>query len=138
MRNEIELEVELPWRTDSEIKKMLNVIDQDQLIKGYTLDDSLNVVQVWCSIENDGRYNYHNNYDSSEPEMYVYMCDVDLEEKDRKRYRHERWWTLSLEKIRMIQKENIQQHMKVLQSELGKLENLTDFPKTMKETLTIK
>lgn len=99
--------LELPYHYGEVVKERLKVLELDKKHEGFTLNEKLEIVKVECSIENDGSWNYHNNYDDSENVLKVGSVS--------------KWWTLSETEIKQIQKEHLDNSIKLLTDEIDRL-----------------
>jgi len=106
----IEVDLKLPSKYDKEDLKNYLAVFSRTPVKAYTLNDDFEIVEGMGKIASDDSYNYHNNYDDSEDVMYF-----NTEQK---------YWTPSLEKIKEIQKENIERAIPIIEEKRQKLLNL--------------
>ena len=91
------------------VEERLKVLEIETNYEGFTLDENLNIIKTKCSIENNGRWNYHNNYDNSENVLKVGNI--------------EKWWTLSEKEIKKVQKENLDNNINIFTKEIKKLKS---------------
>lgn len=80
----------LPWVDEILVGIYLKVLLTKTEYVGYSVDNEFNVIEGKGTIENNGSYNYHNNYDDSEDTLYftwVNQCG--------NKERMQRWWTLN-------------------------------------------
>lgn len=94
------------------VEDYLKVLKVKTEYDAWTLNDKLEVVKCKGLIENNGSWNYHNNYDDSENEMYVII--------DKKKINQ--WFSLNKEDVIKVQQENILKWENMLQKELLRLE----------------
>lgn len=94
------------------VENYLKVLKEKTEYDAWTLNDKLEVVKCKGLIENNGSWNYHNNYDDSENEMYVI---IDKQKKNQ-------WFSLNKEDVIKVQQENILKWKNMLQEELSRLE----------------
>ncbi len=78
--------------------------------KAFSINDQLEIVEVTGTISSNGRWNYHNNYDSSE---LVLKCDG-----------KEQWWTPCYSEAKQVQKENIDARLAKIKKEVINLASL--------------
>ena len=102
-------ELNLPSHYGKNTEERLKNFNLDTKYDGYTLNDELEIVKCECSIENDGMWNYHNNYDSSQN-----VLKVGDEHK---------WWTPNKKEIKKIQKKHLKKALKVLSCEVKRLKS---------------
>lgn len=83
----------------------------------YSIDDNLEIIKGVGVIKSNGMWNYHNNYDDSEDELYFIPSRYP-------RY-YNKWWTPSLEEAKKIQKKlikkNLSAHEKIVKKLKSKL-----------------
>ena len=99
--------LELPYHYGKVVEERLKVLDLNKKYEGFTLNEQLEIEKCECSIENDGSWNYHNNYDDSQNVLKVGNV--------------EKWWTLSEKEIKQIQKEHLDRSIKLLTDEIDRL-----------------
>ncbi len=78
--------------------------------EAFSINDQLEIVGVTGTISSNGRWNYHNNYDSSE---LVLKCDG-----------KEQWWTTYYSEAKKVQKENIDARLAKIKKEAINLASL--------------
>lgn len=101
----------LPSYSGEVVEERLKVLETNKVYEGYTLNEKLEIVKVvGCSIENNGNYNYHNNYDNSENVLKVNGLT--------------KWWTVKESEIKTIQKKHIDEALDKINEELLRLESL--------------
>ena len=108
----IKYELKLPYHYGEVVSERLKVLELDEKYKAYTLNEKLEIEELYCSIENNGNWNYHNNYDSSENVLKV--GDIN------------KWWTLNKTEIEQIQREHIDRAINFLTQEINKLKEQND------------
>lgn len=107
----IEHYLNLPYDSGEIVKDYKKILQTKVWYKAWTINDSLEIVECEGSIQNNNSWNYHNNYDDSEDELYI------------KKNNHiiNKWFTFNKDEIVKIQKENIEAWKKVLTDELLRL-----------------
>lgn len=93
------------------VKDYLKILKDNTEYDAWTLNDKLEVVKCKGIIENNGSWNYHNNYDDSENEMFVII--------DKRKVK--KWFSLNKEEVVKIQQENISKWKLILEQELSRL-----------------
>ena len=83
-------------------KDYSKVLEVDTEYKCYFINDKLEIQEGYGYISNNGSYNYHNNYDTSENILYVKG-----QESKGVLDRNPKWWSLSLEKAKQKQRQLI-------------------------------
>jgi len=101
---------------NEEAQKYLKLLREDEVYDGYYLGDNLEILKAKCTISNDGSYNYHNNYDDSQPTLYIIL--------DERGTKIERWWTLSENEIKEKQSYVIEGRIKDLKKQINFLESI--------------
>jgi hypothetical protein len=101
-----------PLKYGEIVKDYLKVLKEKTEYDAWTLNDQLEIVKCKGLIENNGSWNYHNNYDDSENEMYVI---IDKQKTNK-------WFSLNKEDVIKVQQENILKWKNMLQEELSRLE----------------
>lgn len=96
------------------VKNYLKVLQENKPYPAWTLNDNLEVIECKGLIKNNGSYNYHNNYDDSENELYI----IDRSTKLKK------WFSLNKEEVVKVQRENIAKWRECLEAELLRLESI--------------
>ena len=104
--------VKIPYHYGVVVDNMLKVLELNKTYQGFTINDNLEVIQTDCSIENNGSYNYHNNYDNSQNVLKVGDTS--------------KWWTLNEKEVLKVQKENIDRNLERLNEEIKRLNLLRD------------
>ncbi len=94
------------------VEAYLKVLKEKTEYDAWTLNEKLEVVKCKGLIENNGSWNYHNNYDDSENKLYVII--------DKKKIN--KWFSLNKEDVIKVQQENILKWKNMLQEELSRLE----------------
>lgn len=104
----------LPRPCGEIVKDYLKVLKEGKEYSAYTLNDDLEVVECKGIILNNGSWNYHNNYDDSENELYVMMYGL----------RINKWFSLNKEDVEKAQTENIIQWKLKLADEINRVDKL--------------
>lgn len=104
MKIQYELKLPSPYEGAKEMTKVLGI---NAFHKGYTIGENLEILHGNCSIESDGSYNYHNNYDDSK--------NVMMFEGEK------RWWTLNPSRAKEIQGLAIKQAVEQIEMEKNRL-----------------
>lgn len=97
------------------VKDHLQVLELNTWYDVYTILDDFTIVQTKGCIKSNESWNYHNNYDDSENEMYVKHNGNEF----RRRF------FLKYSEVKEIQKKNIEMWKKMLNAELERLDSLT-------------
>jgi hypothetical protein len=106
----IKYNLDLPYHYGEIVNERLKVLDLNKKYDGFTLNENLEIVKRICSIESDGSWNYHNNYDNSENVLKIgSIC---------------KWWTLSEVEIKKVQKEHLDKAIKLLTEEIERLKSI--------------
>lgn len=109
--------IKFPDRTSGDIvEKMLKIIERDKEYDVWTLNEKLEVVQCKGIIKNNESWNYHNNYDNSEDELYVQL--------NKHKGFVKQWFSLNKRAAVKAQQTNISQLKKLLQKELDRLDKI--------------
>ncbi len=95
----------------------LKVLKEKTEYDAWTLNEKMEVVKCNGIIENNGSWNYHNNYDDSENEMYVII--------DKQKVK--RWFSLNKEDVVKIQEENISKWRMKLEQEISRLQDVAQY-----------
>ena len=106
--------ISTPSKYGQIVTDYLKVLKEKTEYDAWTLNDKLEVVQCKGFIENNGSWNYHNNYDDSENEMYVIINKQKIN----------KWFSLNKEDVIKVQQENILKWKNMLQEELSRLERV--------------
>ena len=106
----IEFYLKTPQTSGDIVNDYLKVLEENKEYDAWTINERLEVIECKGSIKNNESWNYHNNYDSSENELYVGT--------------HTKWFSLNKGEVINIQKENISRWKLELEQELLRLENL--------------
>ena len=101
--------LKIPYHYGDVVIERLKVLELNKKYEAFTLNEQLEIVKCECSIENDGSWNYHNNYDNSENVLKVGNLS--------------KWWTLNETEIKQIQKENLDKAIKLLTEEIDRLKS---------------
>ncbi len=109
--------VVLPSRRGEIVENYLKVLIPEKGYEAWTLNDDLTISKVIGWIKNNGAWNYHNNYDESEFELYIKRGDNYLAYE-------ERWFSINQEEVIKIQKENITRIVSELNEEITQINNL--------------
>lgn len=109
---EIKHYLSTPSKYGKIVEDYLKVLKEKTEYDAWTLNEKLEVVKCKGIIENNGSWNYHNNYDDSENEMYVIINNQKIN----------KWFSLNKEDVIKVQQENIIKWKNVLQEELKRLE----------------
>lgn len=107
-----ELGIQPDGKIVDDYKKVLQV---DEEYNAYTINKDCEIVKCKGLISNNGAWNYHNNYDTSEDELYVKFMGSN--------HKKEQWWTLSEKEALEKQKEVIAFEKEKLNKKVAKLEN---------------
>ena len=113
---ELKHEIKTPYPFGDTVKQYRQVLNVDVKYPAFTINDKLEIIECIGIISNNGSWNYHNNYDDSEEELFVIIND----QKIRK------WFTLSKEYALQIQNDNIRAWKNSLKKELLRLENISE------------
>ena len=105
----------LPKTYGDIIKAYLVIFKENEKYEAYTIDYDLKILKGHGIIKNNNIWNYHNGYDNSELELYF------IEESG---HVVKRWWTISLQEVKDIQKELITPRILKLEEEILHLKNL--------------
>ena len=80
----------LPYADKKLVDKYLKTLLRETGYKAYSIDDEFNVIEGVGTIDSDGSYNYHNNYDDSEDTLIFTSTN-----KYGHKTRAHKWWTLN-------------------------------------------
>jgi hypothetical protein len=97
------------------VNDYLKVLKEGTQYNAWTINEKLEVVECKGLIENNGSWNYHNNYDDSENELYVIINNQKIKQ----------WFSLNKEDVLKIQKENIEKWEAVLKEEISRVQSLS-------------
>lgn len=111
----IEYDIKLPSTVGKIVNLYLKTLEKNVKYEAFTIDDKLNVIECKGIIENNENYNFHNNYDNSENELYV----IDSHNRKTKK-----WFTLDKKEAVKIQMENIEMYKVLLLDELLRINKL--------------
>ncbi len=109
---ELKYYLSTPPKCGKIVEEYLKLLKENSEYDAWTLNDKLEVVACKGLIENNGSWNYHNNYDNSENELYVI---IDKQKMDK-------WFSLNKEDVIKVQKDNIEKWKNQLQKELLRLD----------------
>ncbi len=112
----MEIQLTLPQTTGPIIEQYLKVLSTNTPYTAYTLDDDLNVITCNGIIENNKRYNYHNNYDNSELELFIIKANGK---------KINRWFSLNKNEVIQQQLLNINNWRARLEKELTRLQTIS-------------
>ena len=101
--------INIPYHYGEVVDERLKVLELNKKYEAFTLNEQLEIVKCECSIESDGSWNHHNNYDDSENVLKVGNVS--------------KWWTLSEKEIKQVQKENLDHNIKLLTAEIDRLKS---------------
>lgn len=93
----------------------LKVLKVNEEYSAWTINDELEVVSCKGIIENNGSWNYHNNYDDSENELYAAFDGLKVKQ----------WFTLNKDEAIKIQQENIKKWKLTLNKELNRIDTIS-------------
>lgn len=111
---ELRQQLKLPPYYGEIVDKYLNVLEDNVYYDVYTIDDELRIVHCKGIIQNNGHYNYHNNYDNSENNLFVKLNNKV----------QSRWFTLNEKEAKEVQQKLIQEWLLVLNQEIERLKTL--------------
>ncbi len=108
-KNEYALKIPHSW-DEEEISKMKELIGKSK-VDAYSIDrKTYKIIKGIGSIQNNGNYNYHNNYDSSKDEMFFGNTT--------------QWFTLNEDRAKEVFNQNAVIIREMLQSKLEEYKNL--------------
>lgn len=114
---EIRFYEKLPRRDGDIVKEYLKTMEENKLYDAFTINNDLEIVECKGVIRNNGSYNYHNNYDDSDNELYIKSnnnsCKYDS-----------KWFTLNKEEAIKIQQEHLAKWKEILTNENNRLDLL--------------
>lgn len=118
MRTEYKLKhsIDLPSHYGKIVEDYLKVLSKDTKYDAWTIDDELRVVKCKGIIKSNGSWNYHNNYDNSEDELY---CIIGTQTDSR-------WFTLNEKEAIQIQKKNLDKWKETIGEELTRIKKIQD------------
>ncbi len=117
---ELKYDIVLPLNFGQVVKDYKKVLSVRTEYPAFTLSDKLEVVECKGIIENNGSWNYHNNYDDSEDELYVFIGNNKLS----------RWFSLNRDDVVVLQEENMKNWQHILDYEVQRLKNIAKTPLT--------
>lgn len=103
MKIDIYLKIPSPYIDVEAVKAVIG----KSSVKAYSLSENCEIIEGIGKIGNNGRYNYHNNYDTSQDAMFFNGV--------------EKWFTLSESRIKEVYDENVEVIRKELTKILDKL-----------------
>lgn len=106
------------------VEKYLTMFSLNEEIIGYSLNEELEIVKGKGLIKYSEEINYHKNLDEGENRLFFKIDNIKNDSMSRNSWQV-KWWTPSLEEIKKIQKENIEQNKKLIQEELDKIDLLS-------------
>jgi hypothetical protein len=104
-----------PSKNGQIVEDYLKVLKVDVEYPAFSLNDKLEIIECKGIISNNGSWNYHNNYDDSQNELYIIVGTKKTCQ----------WFTLNKEDVAKVQKENIEKWKAILSNELSRLEAVT-------------
>lgn len=110
----LEHDIILPSKFRETVKDYLKVLIENKEYPAYTINDDLEIIECKGVISNNGSWNYHNNYDDSENELYVII--------DGRRIN--KWFSINREDVEKVQAENIIQWNLKLADEINRVNKL--------------
>ena len=113
---ELKFKPQLPKSRGKIVEDYLKFLAKNADYDVYTLNDELEIVKCKGRIKNNDVWNYHNNYDDSEDELFVML--------NLSGY-NARWFSLNREEVEKVQKENIEEWRKMLEEEVTRLTLIT-------------
>lgn len=116
---EVKFNIKLPINRGKIVEDYLKVLKENTKYSAWTINDDLEVVPCDGIIRNNESWNYHNNYDNSESELYVVIGD-------RNRTYLNRWFSLNKDEVIKVQQENIINYKNMLYNEILRLDELTN------------
>lgn len=110
----LKYDINLPITYGQIVKDYLLKLEEKTEYEGYTLTENLEIVKCNVKISNNGNYNYHNNYDDSELELY---CKL--------KFNYEKhWFSLNKSEVIKLQKEKIKEWRHKLQEEIERIDDI--------------
>lgn len=106
----IEYDIDLPSHYGKVVEDRLKTLEMDVEYQGYTINDRAEIIQTNCSIQNNGSWNYHNNYDNSENVLMV--------------GNESKWWTIDKSEAIDIQRKNLDKIIEKHREESIRLESI--------------
>lgn len=97
------------------VNDYLKVLREGHQYSAWTLNDKMEVVECKGLVENNCSWNYHNNYDDSENELYVIIENEKIKQ----------WFSLNKEDVVNIQQENVSKWKLILEQELSRIQEIT-------------
>lgn len=113
---ELKFKPELPKSRGKIVEDYLKLLAKNTDYDVYTLNDELEIIKCKGKIKNNDAWDYHNNYDDSEDELFVMINSSGY---------NKRWFSLNREEVEKVQKENIQEWWKMLEEEVTRLTLMT-------------
>lgn len=108
---EIKFNVQLPPYWGTSVNELYNEgYKENELIKGWTIKDNLELIPCEGKIATNDHWNYHHNYDNSENVLWI--------------GNEQRWFTTNKELALEIQNFNIETYNALLKKELKRLKKL--------------
>jgi len=106
----------LPWVNEELVNKYLKLLLRETEYPAYSIDDEYKVIKGVGSIDSNGSYNYHNNYDDSEDTLiFTYVNEYGHKNTAQK------WWTLNKEEAEKICLEERCKLLGILYKQIDKL-----------------
>ncbi len=97
------------------VEDYLKVLKVDVEYPAFSLNNKLEIIECKGVISNNGSWNYHNNYNDSQNELYIII----------EKTKFCQWFSLNKEDVVKVQKENIEKWKAILSNELSRLESVT-------------
>ena len=113
---DLKFKPQLPKSSGKIVEDYLKFLAKNTDYDVYTLNDELEIVKCKGRIKNNDVWDYHNNYDDSEDELFVMLNPS---------YYNTRWFSLNREEVEKVQKENIEEWRKMLEEEATRLTLMT-------------
>ena len=113
---ELKYSIKLPSTSGQIVSDYLKVLKENEGYPAWTLANDLSLLSCTGIIKNNDSYNYHNNYDDSENELFV--ISGHMHEK--------RWFSLNKEEVIKVQKENLLKWKTNLEGEIKRLDSMGD------------
>ena len=116
IKMKLEYNIDIPSHYGQIVKDYLKVLTLNKEYDVYSLNDNLEIIRCKGIIKNNESWNYHNNYDDSENELYIIY----------NKHIIKKWFSLNREDVEEIQQKNIKNWQNILNKELLRLKQWED------------
>ena len=106
--------LKIPYCRGEIVSTYLKVLKENVQYEAWTIEDNMEVVRCMGIIKNNGSWNYHNNYDNSENELYVVI----------EKTIQARWFSLNRDEAITVQRNNIIKWESIINEEKNRLRHV--------------